>query len=262
MQEDKKVCIKCNEEQILSNFYFYNKEKGIYQNRCKDCHKNKNKVKEIAVIKIPEKIECNFCKEIKDIKEFVKSKYCKYGIKKYCKKCHCEKQKKRRLENIETHIAKGKISNKKYYEKNKEKIIKRTANNAINRLKNDKEYRKITYLRSANRSNLKRAIKYYLEGKTDKLPSKSPSKMLLKLYEIQNHICPYCNNDMTDNIHIDHIIPLSKNGSNEVENLILCCSNCNLSKYDKNLNLWLEECNIDYNNFVLDIEERNKLHFS
>lgn len=35
---EMKVCIKCDTEQPLENFYWRNKEKGVRKNTCKACH--------------------------------------------------------------------------------------------------------------------------------------------------------------------------------------------------------------------------------
>lgn len=231
---------------------------------------------------------CKRCNVEKSYDNFFKNKNCKFGINPSCKNC-CKdakasyilnnKQKikdsnKKSYEKNKEHHSKikkiyylnnkEKINNscKEYYYKNKKQIINNHNIYQKNKCNNDLSFYNICKLRNKNKNNLKKAIKYYLEGKTDKLPSKSPSRLLLKLYEIQNNTCPYCNNDMVDNIHIDHIIPLSKNGSNEIENLILCCANCNLSKSAKDLDVWLKQCNINCDEFILNIEERNKAFFN
>ena len=48
--------------------------------------------------------------------------------------------------------------------------------------------------------------------------------------------CAYCGGPFE---HIDHVIPLSKNGRHCLSNLRPACSKCNLSKHSKNLNKWL-----------------------
>ena len=43
--------------------------------------------------------------------------------------------------------------------------------------------------------------------------------------------CYYCNKQLTNNNFTkDHIHPISKGGTNEIENLTLCCFSCNSSK--------------------------------
>lgn len=60
--------------------------------------------------------------------------------------------------------------------------------------------------------------------------------------EQQGH-CMYCGCELTRHIprsvHIDHIIPISRGGSNWPNNLALACQSCNLSKADKLLSEWI-----------------------
>jgi len=50
-------------------------------------------------------------------------------------------------------------------------------------------------------------------------------------------ICPYCGESAK--LTIDHIIPLSKGGKDEVNNKILCCLKCNQSKTNRDLDIFL-----------------------
>lgn len=46
--------------------------------------------------------------------------------------------------------------------------------------------------------------------------------------------CPYCLEDLADTgSSIDHIRPLSKGGTHEPNNLILCCKSCNSIKHNR-----------------------------
>ena len=47
------------------------------------------------------------------------------------------------------------------------------------------------------------------------------------------YICQYCGNQAES---IDHIIPKSKGGQHEWQNVVACCKKCNLIKADKYLN--------------------------
>ena len=209
--------------------------------------------------------KCNKCQKYKVFDEYYNSISHTGGIQNKCKSCFSLYQKQNKdkikeyrrcysIENKETIKEKNKNWVKNNRERYNKRMSDRKINNPIFKLQHN--------LRSSNHQNLKRALEYYNNGKSDKLPTKSPSRMLLKLYEIQNHNCPYCSNNMKDDIHIDHIIPLSKGGSNEVYNLILCCSSCNLRKNAKELDVWLEECNINYDEFISGIERRNEMYFS
>ena len=39
-----------------------------------------------------------------------------------------------------------------------------------------------------------------------------------------NYVCVYCGADATQ---VDHIIPRSKGGTHDMENLLACCAKCN-----------------------------------
>jgi uncharacterized protein YihD (DUF1040 family) len=49
--------------------------------------------------------------------------------------------------------------------------------------------------------------------------------------------CVYCGS--RENLTLDHVIPQSKDGSHDPENLATCCSSCNSSKGAKSLEEWL-----------------------
>lgn len=54
------------------------------------------------------------------------------------------------------------------------------------------------------------------------------------LLTLQKRLCVYCNKELIDNnYHADHIIPLSKNGTNFFSNIQVCCRSCNLGKHDR-----------------------------
>lgn len=63
-----------------------------------------------------------------------------------------------------------------------------------------------------------------------------------KLYESQQGKCAYCGCDISwavkRQVHIDHVQPLSKGGSNWPDNLALACMRCNCSKADWTLEEW------------------------
>ncbi|MBU3013933.1 HNH endonuclease [Poseidonibacter lekithochrous] len=57
------------------------------------------------------------------------------------------------------------------------------------------------------------------------------------LLKNNNYKCFNCGCDVSfSNSSIDHIIPLSKGGTNNEDNLVLLCNKCNILKADKILN--------------------------
>ena len=55
-----------------------------------------------------------------------------------------------------------------------------------------------------------------------------PRDVVKAVYLRDGGRCVYCGS--TENIHIDHIIPFSRGGASNIENLQLLCQRCNLEK--------------------------------
>jgi hypothetical protein len=65
-------------------------------------------------------------------------------------------------------------------------------------------------------------------------PKRIGSGLRFNILARDKFTCRYCGKSAPDVIlHVDHIIPISKNGSNEECNLITACIDCNLGKYTK-----------------------------
>lgn len=63
-----------------------------------------------------------------------------------------------------------------------------------------------------------------------------PKSIKITLKAVANNRCEYCKSPKAFSTELftnDHIIPLSKNGTNDMENLAYSCSGCNTFKHDK-----------------------------
>lgn len=54
------------------------------------------------------------------------------------------------------------------------------------------------------------------------------------VFKRDNYTCTYCG-VMADKLECDHVIPLSKGGSNDMDNLTTACRTCNRQKKDKSV---------------------------
>lgn len=54
-----------------------------------------------------------------------------------------------------------------------------------------------------------------------------------QMYEDQGGLCAYCECSLDGRYHIEHMIPLSRGGSNDALNIALTCPECNVRKGDK-----------------------------
>ncbi len=59
----------------------------------------------------------------------------------------------------------------------------------------------------------------------------------LSVFQRDNYTCVYCG-VKPESLHCDHVIPYSRGGSNDLDNLATSCPSCNKSKGSKMLSEW------------------------
>ena len=71
------------------------------------------------------------------------------------------------------------------------------------------------------------------ENKSKRKPLSGKTR--LDVMERDDYKCQMCGRTVEDGIklHIDHIVPVSKGGSNDMSNLQVLCHECNLAKHDR-----------------------------
>lgn len=61
----------------------------------------------------------------------------------------------------------------------------------------------------------------------------NPLKLRFMVLSRDNFRCHYCGRDSSETkLHVDHILPKSKGGKDELSNYITSCKECNLGKHD------------------------------
>jgi len=146
----------------------------------------------------------------------------KESLKEY-NKSYREANKERIKEN-------KKESNKAYRESHKEKI--KDINKSYREANKDKIKEREKAYQQANKDNRnichrnRRSRKRNAEGS-------HTSADIQQLLTLQRKKCAVCHTSITKGYHVDHVIPLAMNGSNDKYNLQLLCATCNLSKHAK-----------------------------
>ena len=178
---------------------------------------------------------CPKCDAIRPAAEFWASKNTKDRLYSYCKPCTKAERKAKydadyhrryRLERLEAKRAydreryaadpeKRRATVARWYRENPEKV---------------KAWRKRWYAehkdeclaRNRNRSARERAA----EGS-------HTAGEVWQMAEDQDWLCAYCEMPLFGEFHVDHMLPLSRGGSDSWENLAITCPTCNLRKNDK-----------------------------
>lgn len=55
----------------------------------------------------------------------------------------------------------------------------------------------------------------------------------------QNGECFWCHEDISGKFHVDHVMPISRGGTNDPSNLVLACPKCNMHKHNKLPEDWM-----------------------
>jgi len=61
----------------------------------------------------------------------------------------------------------------------------------------------------------------------------------MRQYSRQQGECFYCKRHLNERYHIDHVVPISRGGTNDCGNIVIACPSCNCSKSDKYIIEWL-----------------------
>jgi len=75
---------------------------------------------------------------------------------------------------------------------------------------------------------------------------------------LQDHLCPYCQNDLGDNPHADHIYPVSRGGLSTLVNMVYVCATCNIKKKDNTLKMFIDKYGLDRDSIEKDLNRLGK----
>jgi len=101
---------------------------------------------------------------------------------------------------------------------NKAEVVHYNENNPI-----------ITEIKKFKRPTIIRLLRYV------SIPFRKVSLSRENVFKRDGYRCLYCGDDNRNRLTIDHVIPRSKGGKNNWNNLATCCKPCNLRKDNKNL---------------------------
>lgn len=169
---------------------------------------------------------CSGCGALKPRTEFSRRLRAHDGLYEYCKPCCSKRGRVRRLAKPEEKSRQDKA----YREKNKERLAAQKHQQYLDDPERAKSRAKAWV--EANRQRVSVHKKNYKARKRSAEGRYTVEDIAL-IRRSQRDRCLYCNCMLGGDEHIDHLIPLSRGGTNWPENLALSCGYCNMSKRDK-----------------------------
>jgi len=191
--------------------------------------------------------KCNQCGEVKNLKCFSANKRNKTDCRQpKCKDCN-RKYYQRNRERVKQRV-------KEHYQNNNEEILVRRAElRKRPEAKKKKTEADVRYYRenktkvrqkqkewvNSNREHLRAYQSWWRHNREAWLQNNGNNTLTVeevkKIFAIHPY-CEYC--ETTENLTLDHIIPVSRGGQNCIDNITVACHQCNCSKNNKLLLEW------------------------
>jgi 5-methylcytosine-specific restriction endonuclease McrA len=227
-----KRCKACGVEKPLSDFHKNPKTRDRYCAKCKTCRRQQH-LEYAAACKaatpVLDKKVCLRCSIEKPRSAFYEGAN-KTGLRSYCIECwrkECHKQ-------YEDHLPR-RLSNAATYRKNNPEKVKAAVREWYQK---NKEYHKAQTL-AWNRAHPKQHLAISKKYRYNKRKNGGLGLTLAQIAALQRSPCHYCG--ATTNVvqgvvrcmEIDHVIPVSKGGKTEINNVVPACRTCNAKKHNK-----------------------------
>lgn len=186
---------------------------------------------------------CSRCKSDKPDESFSKNKASPSGRHSVCKACRKEVS-AAYLADPAVKQRQAKLSAERYA-KNRERLLEkrkaRYESDKSRALEQNRRWREANLEKhramcrdwAASHPHAARAIVARRRARKAGASGSHTKDDVLALQKAQGGVCVACHADLGDGFHVDHIIPLTRGGSDSAENLQLLCPTCNRVKSNK-----------------------------
>jgi hypothetical protein len=259
---ETKTCPHCEQEYPLTTEYFYksSKDKTKFRLLCKTCYnaqvarnKDGNGDLQARLENPPETKVCKTCgQEFPNNFDYfpARNNHGRRDTRAHCRDCYKnikskhrknrdpEKIKAEKRRHYRKHKATNNARSQRWYKANK----KRLRREFKERYDSDPEVRRkyIDYMIQYQKDHPDwvRAREHRRRARKMKNGGSHTAQDIKRIYSEQEGRCFYCGITLFDDYHVDHKQPLSRGGSNGVENICCACPECNLSKSNKTIPEW------------------------
>lgn len=217
-----KRCTKCEEEKSVEKFYMRVNGAGkeVPRGSCKACESHSHKMRAKRKKVTPKRKVCSRCHVRKKSSEFYRRAAALDGLFTECKQCNNGRKRDFCRDNREQVNAYGREFSAQPDQKRKKKEYCE-ANREVNR-----RGCRAWYIRNRDKAAMKSDRRRLRET----LAFVEPVSRR-KVWERDDEACQICKSavDFAD-MHLDHIIPISRGGEHSYANTQTTCATCNLSK--------------------------------
>jgi 5-methylcytosine-specific restriction endonuclease McrA len=225
-----KRCTKCGVEKPATAEYFQTdkKRKSGFSSQCRVC---RNELTIRWRENNPDKVRNYSAKYNDENREVIRAKASAYA------KANRPLLRERERESYRRNPETKKRNKKAYRERHAEEIRQRSRED----YKRNSEKRKTTvklYRRTEQGRLVKKVSNHKRKLQLKENGGAFTVQEIINLYLSQKAKCWYCSKSIKDNYHIEHRIPISRGGSNDISNIVLSCPECNLQKGNKLPHEW------------------------
>ena len=174
---------------------------------------------------------CRGCKEEKKDSEFNLHDYIRKdgtrGLRSHCNSCRSAGTRKWYF----NHKEQAKVSKHIYLENNAEVVAKRRLRYAATHIEENRARAAEWYVENPERGKANAKVATHKRrAHIAKVGGSFTATNIRDLYASQGASCYYCSTSIEEGYHIEHMIPISKGGSNWIDNICLACVPCNRTK--------------------------------
>ena len=147
------------------------------------------------------------------------------GFAPHCKSCRSKERRERYMLSGDTERAQMLI----YASEHSKEAVERATNWGIQHPEKLKEHR-----RKHRQTHMEQG-RVYVRNRQSRLAGADGSHTaedIRAIFDQQEGLCFYCHITLTK-YHVDHVVPISRGGSNSPDNLVIACPHCNDSKGSK-----------------------------